>query len=148
MTNFQRVSQFLEACDKDRTAANTSMQIGEFLWSVVELLESINVSGPQSEDDVSTAIKRLRRAGGAMKRGQTLAVIQADKRKDALRAMCSADANANGVAYLALMDKDSADQATLDALYAMLVDGAPVLAPGGKIQAPEGWQQADLSRYV
>lgn len=148
MTNFERVSAFLVACDKDRTAHNTSYQTGDLLWAMVEFLEAINVSGPQSEDDVATAIRRLRRAGGAMKRGQTLAVIQADKRADALKALCNIDANANGVAYLGLMDKGAADNAVLTAMEAMLVDGVPTLAPGGKVTAPEGWQPASVSEYV
>lgn len=148
MTNFQRIAAYLDACGKEHTAAEASYQMGDLLWSIVALLEATTVSGPQSEDDIATAIKRLRRTGGAMRRGQTLALIKAENRVAALQAICDIDARCNAVACVSDMDKDAADAATLNAVDAMLVDGAPVLAPGRKIVPPEGWEPADVSRFV
>ena len=54
----------------------------------------------------------------------------------------------NGIAYLADMDKEGADQAVLDANDAKLVGGKPVILPGGKIGKPEGWKPADISGFV
>lgn len=148
MSNFDRVAAFLAACDKDRTAGNASIQLGELVWSIVELLEVVSVSGPQSEDDLATSVRRLRRLGGSLKRGMTLGNIQAEKRADALKGICNIDANGNALAYLALMDKAAADNAVLTAMEAMLVDGAPVLKAGGKLSVPEDWVPADVSGYV
>ena len=148
MSNFDQVAAFMSACDKERTAANVSTQAGELLWSFVELLETIAVSGPQSEADMTMIIKLLRRTGGAMKRGQTLTIVQADKREDALRALCAIDVNSNGLAYLASMDKAGADAAAIASLQAMLVDGSPRLNAAGKIVTPEGWEPASMKGFV
>lgn len=148
MDNFTRTANFLTACDKEKTLANVSVQMGQLLWAFLDLLEKTSVSGPQSEEDIAQIIRFLRRTGGAIKRGQTLAVIQATDRADVLASLCAIDAFGNAVAFLSEMDKPSADSATLDATEAMLVDGKPVLAPGGKITAPEGWTAADLTKYV
>lgn len=52
------------------------------------------------------------------------------------------------MAYLAGFDKDGADGAVLDANDAKLVDGKPVLLPGGKIGKPEGWKPPGLSVFL
>lgn len=148
MSNFNQVADFMVACDKEKTTANASAQVGELMWSFIELLETVSVSGPQSEADIATAVKLLRRTGGAIKRGQTLAIIQADKREDALRALCSIDMNSNGFAHLASMDKGGADAATIASLQAMLVDGRPKLNSAGKISAPDDWQPASMREFV
>jgi hypothetical protein len=54
----------------------------------------------------------------------------------------------NGVAYLAGFDKCEADQAVLASNEAKLIDGKPVILPGGKIGKPEGWKAPDLARFV
>lgn len=148
MDNFTRTANFLTACDKEKNVANVSVQMGQLLWAFMDLLEKTSVSGPQSEEDIAQIIRFLRRTGGAIKRGQTLAVIQAADRADVLAQLCAIDAFGNAVAFLSDMDKSAADDATLTATEAMLVDGKPVLAPGGKITAPEGWTPADLSKFV
>jgi len=148
MSNFSRTAAFLDACDKEKTVANVSVQIGQYMWAFLDFLESVSVSGPQSESDMDMVIKMLRRTGGAIKRGQTLAIVQADNRVAALSALCAVDAFGNAVAHLAEMDKEGADNATLIATEAMLVNGEPVLMPGGKIGTPEGWIPADLSRFA
>ena len=148
MDNFTRTANFLTACDKEKTLANVSVQIGQMLWAFMDLLEKTSVSGPQSEEDIAQIIRLLRRTGGAIKRGQTLAVIQAADRAEALASLCAIDAFGNAVAFLSEMDKPAADGATLAATEAMLVDGRPVLSPGGKITAPDGWTPADLSKFV
>ena len=60
----------------------------------------------------------------------------------------SSEVTGNGVAYLAGFDKRGADQAVLASNDAKLVDGKPVIMPGGKIGKPEGWKAPDLSGFV
>lgn len=65
-----------------------------------------------------------------------------------LDAICDSEVTGNGIAYLAGFDKDGADQAVLASNEAKLVDGKPVLKPGGKIGKPEGWKAPDLTPFV
>lgn len=148
MDNFTRTANFLAACDKEKNLANVSAQLGQMLWAFMDLLDKTSVSGPQSEEDIAQIIRLLRRTGGAIKRGQTLAVIQSANRAEALASLCAIDAFGNAVAFLSDMDKPGADDATLAATEAMLVDGKPVLAPGGKITTPDGWMPADMKKFV
>ena len=62
--------------------------------------------------------------------------------------MCDREVTGNGVAFLAGMDKDGADQAVLAANDAKLVDGKPVILPGGKIGKPAGWTPPNLAPFV
>ena len=63
-------------------------------------------------------------------------------------ALCDIEVTANGVAYLAEMDKPGADRAVLDSNDAKLVDGKPVILEGGKIGKPAGWTAPDLRGFV
>jgi len=83
-----------------------------------------------------------------LKRGAISGSIPHSKRASALDALCDMEVTGNGVAYLAGFNKRTADGRVLDANDAKLVDGKPVILPGGKIGKPEGWAPADLSDCV
>ncbi|MGL4831112.1 MAG: hypothetical protein ACRCWS_00815, partial [Propionibacteriaceae bacterium] len=74
--------------------------------------------------------------------------INSSDRIEALDALCDSEVTGNGVAYLAGFDKRSADMAVLSSNDAKLVDGKPVILPGGKIGKPDGWKAPDLSGFV
>ena len=73
---------------------------------------------------------------------------RAQMRAEALDALCDREVTGNGVAFLALMDKQTADRWVLDSNDAKLVDGKPVILDGGKIGKPEGWKAPDLTLLV
>ena len=52
------------------------------------------------------------------------------------------------MAYMANLDKPSADQAVLASNDAKLVGGKPVILEGGKIGKPDGWKPPDLRPFV
>ena len=83
-----------------------------------------------------------------LKTGGVIAYIPEHLREDCLDALCDAEVTGNGIAYLAQMDKDEADDAVLTSNEAKLVDGKPVILPGGKIGKPEGWKPPNLKTYV
>jgi len=76
------------------------------------------------------------------------ASIPKGRRAEALDAICDSEVTGNGVAYLAGFDKRGADQAVLASNDAKLVDGKPVILPGGKIGKPEGWKAPNLLGFV
>ena len=83
-----------------------------------------------------------------LKRGQLVAHVPTHLRADALDALCDREVTGNGVAYMLGMDKPGADAAVLASNDAKLVDGKPVILPGGKIGKPAGWQAPNLKPFV
>jgi len=147
MNNFQRTSAWLNACGKERNEHNVSVQIGCHIEEFVEFLSAIEVNvGQDTKDSVVMALTEL--AKGLKAGGIWYARIPYGRRADVLDALCDSEVTGNGIAYLAEMEKDAADQAVLEANEAKLVDGKPVILPGGKIGKPEGWKAPNLSMYV
>jgi hypothetical protein len=90
----------------------------------------------------------LQRVASGLKNGMVMASIKQEDRTNALDALCDCEVTGNGIAYLAAFDKSAADLAVLDSNDAKLVNGRPVILPGGKIGKPDGWKAPDLSRFV
>jgi len=135
------------ACGKERNEHNVSVQIGCHIEEFVEFLSAIEVNvGHDTKDSVVMALTDL--AKGLKAGGIWYARIPYGRRADVLDALCDSEVTGNGIAYLAEMEKDAADQAVLEANEAKLVDGKPVILPGGKIGKPEGWKAPNLSMYV
>jgi len=147
VTNYERTAAWLMACGKEPTTANLSVQIGCHIEEFVEFLSAIEVNvGHDTKDSVVMALTDL--AKGLKAGGIWYARIPYGRRADVLDALCDSEVTGNGIAYLAEMEKDAADQAVLEANEAKLVDGKPVILPGGKIGKPEGWKAPNLSMYV
>ena len=148
MTNYQRTEAWLEACGKDQTAENLSVQVGCMLEEFCELLTTLRTDS----DGYAKLIERTRIDlewyAGKLKRREQEVYIPIHWRVDALDALCDIEVTGNGVAFLANFDKDAADQAVLDSNDAKLVDGKPVILEGGKIGKPEGWKAPDLRGFV
>lgn len=148
MTNYQRTANWLDACGKKPTPENLSVQIGCTIEEFAELLSCVSSDDALTAGTVRTSIAALDVLGRLLKSGRAMAFVNPEDREGALDALCDIDVTINGIAYFANFDKDGADQAVLEANERKLVDGQPVILPGGKIGKPAGWYAADLSRFV
>ena len=150
MTNFQRTAGWLAACGKQPGNEDQfSVQLGVDLEEWVESLACLELDlPPDAMNEASAAIALLSSVADLLKRGVAHARIADGKRVEFLDALCDRDVTGNAVAFLAGFDKDGADQAVLASNDSKLVDGKPILAPGGKILKPEGWTAPDLKNFV
>lgn len=149
-SNFQRTAAWLHACGKKPSKTNVSLQIGCDLEEQAEFLTCIELDDDDSriQDRLRFVAQELNAIGHLLKKGLITASIPTGRRAEALDALCDREVTGNGVAYLALMDKEEADIAVLDSNDAKLVDGKPVILEGGKIGKPEGWTAPDLTPFV
>lgn len=148
-TNFQRVSEWHAACGKiPGNPDHLSVAIGVDLEEATELLDCLRVNSDGWQRVLERASTDLSDLAKAIKSGKVIAHIPNHLRIQALDAVCDRDVTGNAVAFLAGFDKDAADAAVLDSNDAKLVDGKPILAPGGKIMKPEGWAAPDLKNFV
>lgn len=148
MTNHQRTAAWLTACGKKPNVGNLSTQIGCDLEEFTEYLSCLRVDSDGWQRVLERAIIDLRDLATEIKRSKRIAHIPNHLRVDALDALCDREVTGNGVAFLASMNKDAADQAVLASNDAKLVDGQPVILEGGKIGKPAGWKAPDLSSFV
>ena len=148
MTNYQRTAAWLTACGKTPNVGNISTQIGCDLEELSEYLACLRVDSDGWQRVLERAIVDLKDLATEIKKGKRIAHIPNHLRIDALDALCDREVTGNGVAFLAGMDKDGADKAVLAANDAKLVDGKPVILPGGKIGKPPGWTPPSLAPFV
>jgi len=147
-TNFQRTAAWLHACGKGKTVANLSVQIGCDMEEYAEFLTNVELDSEFDREQLEALSEDLERIGTLLKKGVIMARISADRRVEALDALCDREVTGNGIAYLADFDKEGADEAVLASNDAKLVDGKPVILPGGKIGKPEGWSAPNLTGFV
>lgn len=151
LSNFQRTANWLHNCGKESNKLNAeaiSVQIGCHIEEVCELLDNLSVSKEGYARLLQRCVIDLNALALKLKTGGVIAYIPEHLREDCLDALCDAEVTGNGIAYLAQMDKDEADDAVLTSNEAKLVDGKPVILPGGKIGKPEGWKPPNLKPYV
>jgi hypothetical protein len=149
MTNFARTAAWLEACGKvPGQAADISVQLGCDAEETAELFNCIRLNHERAQEVLERIAADLEWLGGKLKRGEYIAHIPVHLRDMALDAICDREITGNGIAFLAGMSKDQADQAVLASNDAKLVDGKPVILPGGKIGKPDLWRAPDLSSFV
>ena len=148
MTNYHRTSAWLAACGKTHGPDTLSLQIGCDLEETAELLRCLRVSKEGWARLLERLVIDLESLGAELKRGQLVAHFPNHLRTEVLDALCDREVTGNGVAYLAGFDKPGADAAVLASNDAKLVDGKPVILPGGKIGKPEGWRAPDLTPFV
>ena len=148
MTNYQRTAAWLKACGKEPTPENLSLQIGCHIEEFCEFLEALRTDSDGYAKLMQRTTIDLNWFATKLKSGDQKVYIEPRLRESALDALCDTEVTGNGVAYMAGFDKDAADQAVLASNDAKLVDGKPVLKPGGKIGKPEGWKAPDLSAFV
>lgn len=145
MTNYQRTANWLQACGKEpRNSQHLSVQIGCWLEETTELLDAMRTDTEGGELVRARTVQDMRWLARKLKSGDYIAHIAPHRRVDALDGMCDVEVTVNGMAYLAGMDKDRADVLVLSSNDDKLVDGKPVLLPGGKIGKRKGWKAPDL----
>lgn len=145
-TNYERTAAWLAACGKKPGNPNhISTQIGCHLEEITELLRTLRVGSSGGELALTRLVFDLDWLADKLKSGDYTAHIAAHRRVDALDALCDGEVTANGIAYLAQFDKDTADQRVLDSNDSKLEDGHPVILPGGKIGKGKNYQAPDLS---
>ena len=148
-TNFQRNVSWLQACGKEpMNPDHISVAIGVDIEETAELLNCIRLNHERAQQVLERIVADLEWLGTKLKRGDYIGHIPQHLRDMALDALCDREVTGNGVAFLAGMNKDAADQAVLASNDAKLVDGKPVLLEGGKIGKPQGWRAPDLSAFV
>jgi hypothetical protein len=147
-SNFERTAAWLKACGKVPGTAALSVQIGCHLEEFIEFLMRVDFDSFEDAASLERSVADLLRVANGLKKGLVMAGINPSDRIEALDALCDSEVTGNGVAYLAGFDKRGADQAVLASNDAKLVDGKPVILPGGKIGKPAGWAAPDLSGFV
>lgn len=148
MTNYQRTARWLAACGKTPNVGDVSTQIGCDLEEFSEYLRCLRVDSDGWQRVLERAIVDLQDLATEIKKGKRIAHIPNHLRVEALDALCDREVTGNGVAYLAQMNKDQADQAVLDSNDAKLVDGKPVILPGGKIGKGKHYRPPNLAPFV
>jgi predicted HAD superfamily Cof-like phosphohydrolase len=148
MTNYQRTKAWLEACEKEPTPENLSVQIGCAIEEFCELLGAIRSDSEGYGKLLERTKADLDWFAGKLKRREQFVYVPTHLRTDALDALCDIEVTVNGIAFLANFDKDAADQAVLASNEAKLVDGKPVILEGGKIGKPAGWKPPELRGFV
>lgn len=148
MTNYQRTKAWLEACGKEPTPENMSVQAGCMIEEFCELLSCLRSDSEGYGKLLERTKADLEWFAVKLKKREQFVYIPIHLRVDALDALCDIEVTGNGVAFLAGFDKDAADQAVIDSNDAKLVDGKPVILEGGKIGKPDGWKAPDLRGFV
>lgn len=145
-SNFQRTADWLQACGKEPlNAQHLSVQIGVDLEESAELWACIEATG-QAGRLLDSAYAQIRAAANLIKLGQCEAYITDPL--ECLDALCDREVTGNGIAYLAGFDKDGADQEVLGSNDSKLVDGKPVILPGGKIGKGANYRAPELEKFI
>jgi predicted HAD superfamily Cof-like phosphohydrolase len=147
-TNFQRTAAWLQACGKVPGPAALSVQIGCHIEEFIEFLMCLDFDSAKDLENLESCVADMLHVAAGLKKGLLMASINPSDRIEALDAICDSEVTGNGVAYLAGFDKRGADMAVLASNDAKLVDGKPVILPGGKIGKPDGWKAPNLSGFV
>lgn len=145
-SNFDQTAEWLWACGKtpgDRAAL--SVQIGCHIEEFLEFLGAIEADADLNRE-MRGCIDKLELIAGLFKSG--LAYARIANHEAALDALCDSEVTGNGVAFLARYNKNGADNAVLASNEAKLVNGKPVILPGGKIGKPPGWKAPNLKPFI
>ena len=148
LTNYDRTANWLIACGKTPSADALSVQIGCHLEEFCEFLAALATDDESYTKLLDRTRIDLGWLAGKIKRRELTASIPDHLRVDALDALCDTEVTGNGVAYLAGFAKVHADELVLDSNDSKLVDGKPVILPGGKIGKPDGWRAPDLGGCI
>lgn len=148
-TNFDRTAAWLKACGKEQlNPAHLSVQIGVHFEEIVELLECIETDCVEDNESLECLADDLRLIATSLKKATTQAFIKTGREVAALDALCDTEVTGNGIAYLADFDKNGADKEVLASNESKLVDGKPVLLPGGKISKGPNYKPPELEKFV
>ena len=148
MSNYKQTADWLKACGKEPGDVKTiSVQMGCDMEEYVELIDSFGWD-ENTVPLLGAARDILSHVASMLKSGKASVDLDVVQTLDALDALCDREVTGNGLAYLLGFDKDGADKAVIASNWAKLVDGKPILKPGGKIAKPEGWTAPDLKPFI
>lgn len=147
-SNFRRTADWLRACGKEvGNNDHLATQVGCHLEEICEQLDELIIVGSAADNEsLIMASTRIKGLAHRLKQGHTS--IRIKDRVNFLDGLCDGEVTGNGVAYLAGFDKEEADRRVLVTNDAKLVDGRPVIGPGGKIMKPAGWVAPFLADCV
>lgn len=150
MTNHQRTVRWLTACGKEPgNTQHLSTQIGVDLEEVAEYMQCLRVSKDGWARLLDRLVVDLNDLAKAIKSGDLVAHFPKHLREQVLDGLCDREVTANGVAWLAQMDKDAADQAVLNSNDSKLnADGTAVILPGGKIGKSSRYTAPNLTPFI
>lgn len=149
MTNFQRTKAWLEACGKEQTADNLSVQIGCQIEEFCELLATLRTDSEGYAKLLERTRIDLEWFAGKLKKQEQEVYIPIHRRVDALDALCDIEVTGNGVAFFANFDKDAADQAVMDSNDSKLEGGKAVFVEGTtKIGKGKDYKAPELRGFV
>lgn len=149
MTNYQRTAAWLKACGKEPGSSEAiSVQIGCDLEETAELTKCLRVSSDGGQRVLERIVADLIGVSEAIKTGRLIAHFPSHLREDVLDAICDREVTGNGIAYMAGFDKDAADREVLRSNDSKLVDGEPVILPGGKIGKGKHYRAPQLGAFA
>ena len=147
-TNFQRTKAWLEACGKEPTPENMSVQAGCMIEEFCELLSCLRSDSEGYGKLLERTKADLEWFAVKLKKREQFVYIPIHLRVDALDALCDIEVTGNGVAFLARFDKDGADQEVLSSNDSKLEDGVAVILEGGKIGKGKDYKAPNLRGFV
>jgi len=147
-TNYQRTKSWLEACGKEKTPENLSVQVGVQIEEFCEFLSCLRILNPDYAVMLIRATADLEHMAVLLKKREIEVNIPVHLRVDALDALCDIEVTGNGVAYLAGFDKDAADREVLNSNDSKLENGVAVILPGGKIGKGNSYAPPELKGFV
>lgn len=148
-SNFQRTADFLAAAGKQpHNDKQLSVQIGVHLEEIAEFLDELRiVDSPSDNESLLHSSTRIKGLAHRVKQGHTQ--IKIANRIRALDALCDSEVTGNGVAFLAGLKKEEADDRVLQSNASKLnSDGTAVILPGGKIGKSANYRAPFLDDLV
>ena len=147
MTNFDRVSKWLQSYGKEPSQSTFSLQVGCMIEEFVEFLHTVQFDdNPEQQTAVSTAAALLDAAGNSLKKQGALLTI--NNKIDCLDALCDIDVTVQGVCFFAGFDKNGADDEVMRSNESKFDNGKPVIMPGGKIGKSASYVPPQLDRFI
>lgn len=147
--NFESTAAWLNAAGREPgNRDHLSVQVGCHIEEFCEFLDCLSLESntgltSNATNEVSAVLKAIAQN---LKKGSVKVEIY--DREAALDALCDGEVTANGVAFLARLNKPAADAAVLQSNWDKFEGGVPVILPGGKIGKRAGWQAPDLSKFI
>lgn len=147
MTNFDRVSAWLQVYGKQPSKATFSLQTGCMIEEFVEFLRTVQFDNNSVQQAaMESAATLLDAVGNSLKKeGSLLTILD---QVECLDALCDVDVTLNGVSYFAGFDKNGADNEVMTSNESKFENGRPVVLPGGKIGKGCDFKPPQLEKFI
>lgn len=147
MTNFDRVSAWLQVYGKQPSKSTFSLQVGCMIEEFVEFLGTVKFDDNiDQQAAMEAAAITLEAVGNSLKKeGSLLTILDP---VECLDALCDVDVTLNGVSYFAGFDKNGADNEVMTSNESKFENGRPVILPGGKIGKGADFKPPQLEKFI